>query len=275
MVRGEDEADFCITSRAGVVEKPALMGGEQLPRSVLDVLGFKVEESDNDFFLTRWFGTGFGWGVNLFVGIPLRGLMNGGLSAPVDVGTAGCYVGNSCFRELFEETGLADFLKEVNHSGFVSIRMNSDTMQVVGVETGVPGWGLYNILEGLPGTIGDFLAEPQACCFSESWTVGLLLSRFPYPLEKETKTAARIYGLSRATEKHFWLGPHEQFRNSTTTRSTVVGVATSWAKRLSEADNRAVGTCRSIMVEQAQYRTDTYAVAGQVWGRLKNAGVVG
>jgi hypothetical protein len=270
------DADFLISNvLEPTVKQKALRGGTKLSQVIVQQLGYEATSSTTDFFVSRWRDQGlFGWGEQIFLGIPLVGVMNGGIGAAVPVGCVGMWVESRMLKEIFNREALGVLLREMNHSGFVSIHISSVDGRIGMIETGVPSWGLYNILENLPGPIEEWLVEPGQTRFRTSWTCGLLVSRFPYPLPVQNGDAIQVGGITDGLEKHFWFGSMNRFRNAIHTRENLIGVATGWSWRLGEACERATFNARAIGVREIQFRSDAEDVAGAIWGAVKQLGVL-
>lgn len=269
----EQEAEFVVTN--SVMKdygKPTLRSGQVFPLDVVKRLGFDVSGEQSDFYVTRYFEHDKGWGPQVFLGIPLLGLMDGGISARVETGTVGLYTRSQEVIKHFERDELGVMLKEIKHSGFVSIRMTTEGLEVCGIETGVPSWGLYNIFQGVTRGLVRFFGGPSCCRFNESFTVSLLLTRWPWPGAKLSEPVQ--IEIEREVEEHFWLGDVSAFGEAISTKSTLIGVATGWAHNLNHAANRALSTCRNVGVKEAQYRTDANWVGGRVLGLLRDLGVI-
>jgi hypothetical protein len=262
-------AEFAVTSKPNGLRLPSMMSGERFNTVAMTELGYKVSDYPADAYVSRWFDCRGGFGEKVFLGIPIVGLMDGGKGAGLQVGTVGNYVISAKIEAIFSRPELTALLKELRHSGFVSFWVSSEDGLVTEMETGVPAWGMYNIFEGLTGTLAEFFLDPIGTKLLKSWTVSLVVSRFPYPRDLITPQVCSITGITAEVEKHFWLGDASGFRNSFTTNSTIVGVATGWADTSWRANALVVGTCGNIGVGEVQYRTDGSDAAEIVYSRLK------
>ena len=181
------------------------------------------------------------------------------------------YVQDEPLHGVFSKGDLEEMLKELRYEGPVSVGAAAGEAGIVSISSTLPHWGLCNILEGTKGRIGEFLAYPFDNPLMESWTVSLLFSRFPYPAKVVEKTA-RIEGVDRGVENHFWFYPNVRvFKRTYTTEATKIGVASAWGDTLEEANSRAVSTCHVLGLPEKQFRTDGQYSIGAIWGRYKQA----
>lgn len=276
---GVDDAELILTNIPGyqMIGIPVVKSGEVFKKYELREAGLDVSEWDHvDFFFTKWYDSKVGWAAQTFLGIPIYGLMNGGIGARVVVGCCGCWISRTAKAgELFTNETTTEIMKTTNHSGFVSVCMSVGDGKVIQIETGVPGFGMYNILEGVVGKVSTFLTDVDGNRCIESWTTSLLLSRYPFP-SVEYNGSVQVTGLMSTVEKHFWMPKTkvEKFKTIIHTTRTAIGVATAWAKTMSESSSRAVMTCRNVGVKEAQYRTDANHEAGIVFGRVKELGLL-
>lgn len=259
----------------GLEEEAEVYGPEKaihFPRTAITLLGYEFSTSPADFFLSRHYDIESGWSSQILLGILIHGLQEGNRSFPTLAGVCTSFVHGQILQSLFERREIEDLLGELNHSGFVSILLSSEDGKVCGLETQLPGTGIYNVLEGRSQTTAGFLKD-QGQILKESWTSTLVLSRWPYPLE-DPNPVSEILGLTEEVERHFWLGDHLEQNGRFWTQSNLIGVASSWGRTLSESSNRAVITCGNIGVEGSQYRTDAGKVAGLVYGQIKCLGIL-
>lgn len=268
-----DNPDMVITDDSTFkTNLPCVRGGDVLSGVVTQALGFELSKYESDYCLCRWFDKKLGWLDQVWVGIPIMGMMTNGMGAAVQSGMCGCFTRSVSARALFAQQELHDILQELGHSGWVTLRMSSQDSKTSSIETGIPGTGLYNTLEGIPGTLSEVLTQPENYKYLESWSVSLVVSKFPWPLPPAQHSPGRsqIRGLS--DEKHFWLTDHSRFRNSLYTQNNLIGVATGWSRTLSEANSRVVRTCRSLEIDEIQFRTDAGYVASTVMGKIRASG---
>ncbi len=242
------------------------------PRAIVESMGFEPSEGPPDFYAFRWSDSGE-WRDQVLVGFPLRTLMDGDLGPPVEAGMACRFVPReSPAGEAFERRELADALQYLDYRGFVTIGLSIEDLELrlKEVRIGwVPYWGFLNALEGVPGRILEWVANPDVRLM-ESWTVSLLLSRWPYPAKQKSERA--FIGIpGREAEKHLWLWNVEGHRKSLYTDGTLVGVATAWSPTLSEACRRAIRTLSNVELEGKQFRLDATRTAGDTWGKAQIA----
>jgi len=219
---------------------------ETLPLQGLQALGYETVSGVPEFYACRWFDGE--WHSQEFLGVRVCGVMNENLGWDVPTGFGGFY-----HRSGFEwKPELASVLKQMKVRNFVSIGLTSD-LKVTGLQTGIPFPGLFCVLEGIPCRLGEWLAGPREIL--ESATVSVAVTRSPFPYQGQDKKVL-VDGLSMSVLKHLWLPFTRRFRKGWFTESTLVGVASGWAKDWSGANWRALVSCRAVGVLQKQYRTD-------------------
>lgn len=276
---GLREADLVVIDTPIRTTVPVVVSGDNFSWVILDQLGLDVCEEMSGgvlFYLTRWWGgRENGWSRQVWCGIPLWGLQEGGRGVRVESGTVGVYVEAPDYEEIwskFDET-----LGEMGHRGFFTLGVGKDG-RVVEAESGVGGWGFYGMMEGVgKGGVVEWLAsEEKEKSLKESWTTTLVVSRWPWPFTSRevVVTSGRVTGLSKEVERHFWIRDYgNTFKGVVTATETLVGVATSWGRTLCDSVMRAGITASRIEVEGKQYRGDAEMVAGEVWGMVKTFGV--
>jgi len=256
--------------------------GEQIGPESLRLLGMATtldspesqsQSSKSDYFVSRWFQGG-SWGDYSFYGTPVRGIVDENKGADVEVGCIGCW---KKLREeeksLFEHEALSALLKELRHSGWVSLRLSTAAKGVLlGLECGVPSWGLYALCESLPEGLGGFFQDPLNTRMRESWVVSQILSTWPWPLLTSEIKRTQIKKPSEQAEKHIWLGNHKIFRDQIVIDSPgIVGVVTAWDHHPQAAWARTTRTCRGLGVRQSQWRSDGWRAVEQTWQKLDEA----
>jgi hypothetical protein len=229
---------------------PILSLGNSIPRVLLEGFGYTVQEGTPQYWLSRWWDTR--WGDQILVGMPISGLMNRGLGPSVEIGWASRYIDQTDMAVWFENSGLEAALREMRHRGFVSLGFWEQNL--VACRTGMPGIGWYAVLEGAPGQILDWMLEGGPLL--ESWVVGTLVTRFPFPV-KGNAEPVKVEGGG----PHFW-----SLDNPWWTR---LGVACGWNQSLGVAGGMCEGVCQSIEVPGVQYRTDLAQTVKKVWAKVR------
>ena len=130
IVGREEEHDLLISRRdLGQSDVPVFGVTTALP---VEALGYSLtSEKEYDFFLTKVFDGG--WGEEVYVGIPVKGLMNEDCGVGVNsaVWVAGVAEDSTDrfnferLNEFFMPPMLVDTLVHMNYAGFVSILVNS------------------------------------------------------------------------------------------------------------------------------------------------------
>jgi hypothetical protein len=183
---------------------------------------------------------------------------NGGPQVAVGCGTR--FVDDSKLRTLFEIDELSGAIEGLGHSGFVSLIF--DPTGVRRVVTGIPGYGFYNVLEGARCKISDVLTRPV--WLLESWTVGLLVSKFPWP-HQDKISRYTIDTISTKIESHAHFFGVSLARKSLVSTSGRVAYVTAWSRFLEDAATRAIRTVRNIRVDGHQYRLDAGGEIRSSW----------
>jgi hypothetical protein len=238
-----------------------------------------VSPFKGDFFITKWWDRqAKSWTSQVLVGLPLVGLMENGLGRQISVGCCASYLDEKSLEckavQVSLRPELVVLLQEMNHNGPVSFWFSAVDGGLASLETGIPSWGLYNLLEGVPGKLSEFFSRPNEMRLRESWTSSLVLSRYPWPCKTHTEENLQFNNLNDEIEKHFWLGEHTQFKSSLYTRSTLIGVCTSWARTMLEAATRSSRTAQNLQITEAQYRRDSAQTCGPIFGKAKSLGIL-
>jgi len=243
----EGEVDLTLDFRA-----------ETIPLQGLSTLGYQTVSAQPDFFISRWFDGA--WHPQEFVGVLVSGLMNENLGPEIPAGFGGIY---KRVGEVWK-SGLANLLREMKVRNFVTLGLTRD-LQVTGFQTGVPFPGLFCMLEGFPCRIVEWFQKPRELL--ESPTISVTMSRYPFPHQGKDEKVS-VEGLSPAVQRHFWAPYVNHHRKGHFTESTLVGVATGWAKTFGEANSRALTSCRAIQVPFKQFRTDVGAEVRNLFTQL-------
>jgi len=246
-----------------------------IPSLVLEAMDIVVDPSLRvNLVVGKWLDQE--WRHQTILGIPVYGMMNENLGAQACAGLGTRFVRSTQFDDLFNNEELLSTLKAMQYNGFVSfsLSLSLDTnslFKIVSVQTGFPFHGLFNALEGISGrTVEYFTGEKTT--LKESWVMGLLLSRWPYPQNVSTRSI--ISGVTTDMEKHLWLFGVERFKNSIYTDNTKVGWVTAWSPTLTEANRRVLRTARNIDFEDKQYRTDLSSEVAMIWHQLQGRGLI-
>lgn len=139
--------------------------------------------------------------------------------------------------------------------GFVSVNTNWELNAVRSVVTRADRLGLYNLLSGVPKSLSGFFARPFETHLHESWTVGILISRYPYPYELVGEKVI-LEGLDRGVEKNFWCFSPVEFNGVVHTEETRLGIVCHWGAFLHEACERSYATAGCLSVKDIQWRDD-------------------
>ena len=266
--------DFILTdTRLPPQDLPVIGGDEDFPSSVVQAMGYDVTKGPSNFIVIKWFDYVNGWSDQTIIGIPLIGLMNESLGPPTPTGIALRYSNDSPLTQLFSITSLSNGLHQMRHTGFVTITctLTPSNYMVTGISTHVPYHGLFAILEGTSDRLSDFFLDPTH--LKESWTAAILVTRYPFPHQAHSSRAF-IKGLTDEVLRHLWMPFVTSHRNSHFLDNTLVGISTAWSPHLTEANRRALRTCRAIQLDQKQYRTDLGTVAQHGWSSLVKRGLV-
>ena len=123
IVESAKDADIVLQGEGqSSLDHPYVIGGSyNFPPDLVESFDFLCNPSGKqDVLLTKWFDFEKGWSKQLFVGLPLIGMMNEGLGTPIPTGLAGRFVNGSQLSELFKGTALKNVLQEMAYRGFVS-----------------------------------------------------------------------------------------------------------------------------------------------------------
>jgi len=231
--------------------------------SLLDLPATKMDEDGELVRCIRWFD-GEWWSQQMLLGIPLSTMMNEDLGQEAESGLVCKYVNSDRLNALFAHAGLVLFLMKMKHRGFVTLFLGHD-LCVLSIKLGA-GIGLFNAIEGFSGPILDLLMRGGP--LMESWSVSIVVSRYPYPMEE---TSDRLYfETGNPAEKHLWFYGLEGFRRSFYTDRTKVCVASAWARTLGDACNRVYRTCRELAIPKKQFRTDAFKQTSLVLGTISS-----
>lgn len=244
--------------REGEVDLELDFRSESIPLQGLSTLGYQVISAPTDFFVSRWFDGS--WHPQEFVGVLVSGLMNENLGSEIPAGFGGVYkkVGDVW------KPGLANLLREMKVRNFVTLGLTRN-LEVTGFQTGIPFPGLFCMLEGFPCRLAEWFEKPRELL--ESSIIAVTLSRYPFP-HQGTSSKVNVEGLSPAVQRHFWMPYVNKHRKGYFTESTLIGVATGWAKTFGEANSRALTSCRAIEVPLKQFRTDVGAEIRKSFSQL-------
>jgi len=255
---------------------PVIGGDYRFPSEITSAFGYDViDRVLPNAIVFSWFDRTFRH--QILMGTPYAHLMNEGLGPVAETGMVSRFVSGENVERLFNNEHLLTTLKERNYIGFVSFGLHTsynldELYKVVYLCTGVPYYGMFNVLEGIPGRLIEYLTGDVEI-LQESWTCSQLLSRAPWPYQEEAERAY-IEGLNPGVEKHFYWGDVHRHKRTLYTDSTRVGVSSSWATNLPEACRRVLRTLRNLKVPLAQYRTDLTHHAVQSWRLWEERGVV-
>ena len=161
---------------------------------------------------------------------------------------------------MFDVPELREALNGLGHSGFVTIIL--DATGVRRVVTGIPGYGLYNVLEGAQCKISDVLSRPV--WLLESWTIGILVSKAPWPHQEKIERYT-IDNVSTGLESHTHFFDVRLARKTLVSTSGRVAYVTAWSRYLEDAATRAIRTVRNLKVDEYQYRLDVGSEVRSSW----------
>lgn len=222
---------------------------EQIPKTIVDSLNYQSIIKSVDYLVSKFYGL-YGWVSESLLSLPIFNLLSNGLGPSVVSGIVSSRYESPRSESIFENPLLSEFLKLSGHFGFVTFGMNK--LDVVSLHLGIPFFGLYNYLNMTKGSLVERLAgEPTM--LPQTWQVSLLLTRFPYPF---TQSGKKIFvKIPERVQKHFWPWARaEDFvGESFSTRSNIIGIATSYASKLEHALWYAETTCSYIHVEDKVY----------------------
>lgn len=255
----------------GVGAVPIVLRPITIPSPLLEIMGYTVGQ-DEECFLVRWFDAEEGWADQVIVGFKAKGLMNEDLGARYASACGLRFTDDRSHAERFEHPLVEESLRNSHVKGFV--RMGLDAFgSVTSLGTKIKPLLLATILEKVPNGVADHLANGRVSKLHESWAVGLVVSRFPFPF-KEQLTLGEIDGITFSAEKHLWLNRHFSDGDKIRIKEGFVGVSTAWGNSLFEANRRALGTCRNLTGVGLQYRTDLAHYGSSRCEELTRAGVL-
>lgn len=254
----EEKADYILcleelSKRPTSTDCPIVGGISIFPPSVLEVLSFPhLSDADTSHLFFKWFDKG--WSLQTLLGIPLSTLMNDNVGAFAPAGLSTIFIDDPLADELFANTALVSLLTELNYIGFVTISLSSEG--VTGVQTWVPFNGFLNVVEGMKGTISEFITGVEPTLLV-SWASSLSISRSPYPALPVSDRL--VYPKPKVDVlKHFWFWKSQKYRTKIITEASFLGTSTAWASSLLEACRRTIRTLSRLEIEGKQYRTDQY-----------------
>lgn len=263
-------ADFQIGGTES--DLPAMLWGTHIGPASLQTIGIPTSLGSSDYYLTRLWARNR-WGDRTFCGTPVRGTGDEGKGADIEVGSIGKWL-NPCeaIEREFGRTELAEILGTLKHSGWVSLKLS--TLQpglLLGLECGIPAWGLFGVLEGCPAGIGGFFEDLLGTRFRESWVCSQVLSTWPWPLEG-MREKIQIPSPCPEAEKHFWMEERGRFRDVVSIESPgIVGVISAWGMNPEAAWARTVRTARGLRVKQGQWRGDGWRSVERTWLKLDSS----
>lgn len=234
------EADFHVADN---VFLPEGLGVDIPPDRSKDMRFYVTRVFDGQEFMQQW-----------IVGVPFRTLFSMDLGAKKDVGSVLVSVNPS--EELFESLSAQKFLtwlRDREYKGLLSWAFDQDR-KVCGLCTGLPGFGLYALMEMLRQPIVSFLTSPTG--IRECWSAAVLLSKAPWPFGTSVAND-RIGPVTDDCEKHLWTFDRLDGSRSLTTRQGRIAVATAWSSEsLNNVQKRILRTCFDLKFDEKQFRTD-------------------
>lgn len=237
----------------GSTTQRAVLGEWELPVSVLEAIGIKPSKRSMDFFVTKWFSSKSDWSPQTMLGVPIKHLLPEMLGAQCPAGCSLRYVHNGPLVDVFmEHPCLGEVLREMSYNGFVSIGLALGIeFSICSIQTGVPFYGVFPLLEGSSGRLAEFLSGDTPR-FRESWTTGLVLSTAGWPF---VGCDNRLFVKPKAAgwEKHFWSWTLNVFGESMFSDDRLLGVATGWSPTLHESIRRCKLTLGNLDVPGKQY----------------------
>ena len=247
---------------------PFVRVGGRMNQTTIQALGY--EKGTEVATVSCWYDRFSLWGKQLILSIPVWGMMNQDLGKRVCTGVGMRYVDESPLKELFLHELLNELLKTQKHTGFVSIGIDVKG-NPLSVSYGIPHNGNLVVLEGCKQRLSEFFSNPSR--LMESWAIGILVSRYPYPMSVSSKRVF-VKGIRPATKKHIYTPLVVNERNSFYTDSSVIGLCTAWDKRLIDTNKRALGFCNSLEIPEKQYRTDLNQSIQHTWAELTSHNLI-
>ena len=242
-------------------------GSMSVPRALSDAWGFEILEGQRDYFLGRWYDEG--WHSQVMAGVPVRGLMNWGLGSPGETALGMRFLDPRKSDHLFQNPDLMGALEGWGVRSLVRFWFSVEG-NMTGVEVSLDDLALLNLMESLKGRPGGFFQSPHETRLSETWTVSVVLSRFPWPWKGDRPSErVKVTGLGQDKWPHFYdLDLHDQ-REFAFTDEPILGVMTYWGQTLSQAHEGLFRLCRQVEAEGLQYRTDVGPAVGSVWAKVR------
>ena len=279
----DKSADLVIATELKKPQGETRIGGDSpVPlAAVADLEGAVdfLEGEDSDFFTIRWYNEEFS--PQNIVTFPIKGMMNEGLGLGVDTGSTTKFLSGAVFDVLYSSEGLREVVREFEYRGPVIAgwAFLPGKICLTHIRLGLYPFLTIPLFEGLTTKITDFLTGKNQL-LKESSLVSILVSRYPFPFQEQTSDVIHVRNLTPPVLKHFWTYEMEFHRHSFYTDRTIIGMATAWGAlsaqdqgqrvmSLSEANRRALRTCRSLDVPNKQFRTDVDFRASFQWHQLE------
>ena len=240
-----------------------------VPRPFLRTVGIRLEDCPPVGYAARsWNGSA--WGPQTLVGFFAEGMLPGGAGAPcLSACAARYYAATPLAHDVWCSLELQSLLRSARFRGllFALVDPNGDVVDVTSLP---PAGALCGVLEGVRGSLADWLAAPSALL--ESWTASLVVSRFPWP--EENNGAVPVGPLEPRAARHFWsaVGPLED--HQVVSCSTLLGWATAWSQRLGDAVGRAARTAQALAVDGLQWRVGAHKDLLARFASFVNAGLL-
>lgn len=227
------------------------------PAPILEALGIKVDNLPETYRIVKFFNYDFS--PQTIVTIPIVGMMQSGLGFPLESGLAARFIDKE--PDIFSSDTLIEVLREMHYVGFVYAAYNTDKLCSFGLGAGMY---IYNLLESLEGKLTSFINLEDRLL--ESWTLSVVLSRYPFPFRKSDSELC--FKVTPQAKRHLHLFNTEKNKSMFYTSNTFLGIATSWATTLHEAENRVMRTLDGLDIHAKQYRKD---LADSVqWYKIKD-----
>jgi hypothetical protein len=239
---------------------------ESFPVQVLEALRLDVEIRDKpDFFVVRWI-KGNEWITEPLVIIPIYGMFNDNGGKDVLSGAASRVLKCDKIDNFF------DVIKQsfVSYDGACTVGFSND-LRITHLAKGIPEWLYANVLNAHRNGVSDFFDDPsEGYFFSGCWTIGILISRFPYPFVEETEEVAIRF--KRDLLRRVWDFGWDRHKGGFLFRKTKLGIVTTYSNEsLKKANELGVITCRNIEAPMKQYRTDLDQEAGRRWAAIHSS----
>lgn len=232
---------------------------EKIEKGSLDLLGFETgEEKDVRFFLAKSFCAGE-LGDQTIVGLPIVGMMDGGLGAREIVGWGTRFVTFDERIKLFRKACVQELVRSLKApGGFLGIWFDKDS-KVIKISTFLPPLAFYPLMENVKSKISDFYEHR----LRPSWSVGYMLTASPFPGKKESyrRFAVKVPKVVRTHYSHFGGFSRDTYYSDTLD----VGVVTAWSDSLKNACSRVQRTMENIDFEGKQHRLDLFSSLSSSW----------